>query len=173
MDSAAAQAPQKTVQLVVDDAVMDDNSHISLHPNTMQQLMLSRGDIVQLKGMRKDTLCVVLTDDSCEEGTIRMNQVVRQNLRVGLGDAISVRPCPDVKYGKRIHILPIADTIVGFAGSLFETFLKPYFLEAYRPVREGDIFAVIKTDPADFCILTPDTVIFSDGFPVEREADIQ
>lgn len=44
--------------------------------------------------------------------------------------------CTDVKYGKRIHVLPIDDTIEGVSGNLFDVFLKPYFLEAYRPVRK-------------------------------------
>ncbi len=44
--------------------------------------------------------------------------------------------CTDVKYGKRIHVLPIDDTIEGITGNLFDSFLKPYFLEAYRPVRK-------------------------------------
>jgi len=26
----------------------------------------------------------------------------------------SVQPCPDVKYGKRIHVLPIDDTVEGY-----------------------------------------------------------
>lgn len=45
--------------------------------------------------------------------------------------------CTDVKYGKRIHVLPIDDTIEGVTGNLFDAFLKPYFLEAYRPVRKA------------------------------------
>lgn len=44
--------------------------------------------------------------------------------------------CTDVKYGKRIHVLPIDDTIEGITGNLFDAYLKPYFLEAYRPVRK-------------------------------------
>lgn len=44
--------------------------------------------------------------------------------------------CSDVKYGKRIHVLPIDDTIEGVTGNLFDSYLKPYFLEAYRPVRK-------------------------------------
>lgn len=44
--------------------------------------------------------------------------------------------CTDVKYGKRIHVLPIDDTIEGISGNLFDAYLKPYFLEAYRPVRK-------------------------------------
>jgi transitional endoplasmic reticulum ATPase len=62
--------------------------------------------------------------------------VVRKNLRVRLGDIVSVHQCPDVKYGKRIHVLPFEDTIEGISGNLFDAFLKPYFQEAYRPVRK-------------------------------------
>ena len=45
--------------------------------------------------------------------------------------------CTDVKYGKRVHVLPIDDTIEGITGNLFDAFLKPYFLEAYRPIRKA------------------------------------
>ena len=41
-------------------------------------------------------------------------------MRVRLGDVVQVLPCPDVKYGKRIHVLPIDDTIDGVTGNLFE-----------------------------------------------------
>lgn len=49
---------------------------------------------------------------------------------------IFILQCTDVKYGKRVHVLPIDDTIEGITGNLFDAFLKPYFLEAYRPVRK-------------------------------------
>nr|DAD45798.1 TPA_asm: hypothetical protein HUJ06_004028 [Nelumbo nucifera] len=92
----------------------------------------------------------------------------------------SVHQCPDVKYGKRVHILPVDDTIEGVTGNLFDAYLKPYFLEAYRPVRKGDLFLVrggmrsvefkvIETDPAEYCVVAPDTEIFCEGEPVRRE----
>lgn len=56
-----------------------------------------------------------------------MNKVVRSNLRVRLGDVVSVHQCPDVKYGKRVHILPVDDTIEGLTGNLFDAFLKRKF----------------------------------------------
>lgn len=137
--STAILEPKKSPnRLVVDEAINDDNSVVSLNPATMEKLQLFRGDTVLLKGKKRhDTVCIVLHDDSCDEGKIRLNKVVRHNLRVRLGDVISIHQCPDVKYGKRVHILPIDDTIEGLTGNLFETFLKPYFLEAYRPVRKG------------------------------------
>lgn len=42
-------------------------------------------------------------------------------------------PCPTMQ---RIHVLPFEDTIEGISGNLFDAFLKPYFQEAYRPVRK-------------------------------------
>ena len=71
-----------------------------------------------------------------------MNRVVRNNLRLRLGDVVAVQSCPDVKYGERIHVLPIDDTVEGLTGNWFEVFLKPYFLEAYRPIHNGDTFIV-------------------------------
>lgn len=82
---------------------------------------------------------------------------------------MSIHQCPDVKYGKRVHILPIDDTIEGITGNLFDVFLKPYFMEAYRPVRKNDLFLVrggmravefkvVETDPDEYCIVAPDTV---------------
>ena len=70
-----------------------------------------------------------------------------------------------------MHVLPIDDTIEGITGNLFDAFLKPYFLEAYRPVRKGDTFLarggmrsvefkVVETDPAEYCIVAPDTEIY-------------
>ena len=56
-----------------------------------------------------------------------MNKVVRNNLRVRLGDVVSVHLCPDVKYGKRVHILPVDDTIEGVTGNLFDAYLKREF----------------------------------------------
>ena len=114
-----------------------------LFKEKMDELQLFKGDTVLLKGKkRKETVCIVLSDDTVSNEKIRMNRVVRNNLRVRLGDVISVSPCPDVKYGKRIHVLPIDDTVEGLTGSLFDVYLKPYFLEAYRPIHKGDIFIV-------------------------------
>ena len=83
----------------------------------MDELQLFRGDTVLLKGKRrKETVCIVLFDENCPDEKIRMNRVVRNNLRVKLFDVISIQACPEVKYGKRIHVLPIDDTVDGIAG---------------------------------------------------------
>ena len=65
----------------------------------METLQLFRGDTVLVKGKkRKDTVLIVLADDDLDDGSARMNRVVRHNLRVKHGDVITVHPCPDIKY---------------------------------------------------------------------------
>lgn len=46
---------------------------------------------------RRETVCIVLSDDSCSDEKVRMNRVVRNNLRVRLGDVI--------RWGKSTHFL--------------------------------------------------------------------
>lgn len=118
-------APNK---LIVDDATNDDNSVCALSTQTMETLQLFRGDTVLIKGKkRKDTVLIVLADDDVEPSRIRLNKGVRANLSVRLGDVVQVLACPDIKYGKRIHVLPIDDTVEGVTGtwcfSIYSTLL--------------------------------------------------
>ena len=78
---------------------------------------------------RRDTVLICLSSDDVEEGKIQMNKVARNNLRVKLGDLVHVHQCLDIKYGKRVHILPFDDSIEGLSGNIFDVYLKPYFLE--------------------------------------------
>merc|ERR1712156_1385934 len=181
--TAILKKKERPNRLIVDEAANDDNSVVALSQAKMDELELFRGDSVLLKGKkRKETVCIVLSDDTVSTDRIRMNSVVRNNLRVRLGDVVSVSSCSDIKYGKRIHVLPIDDTIEGLTGNWFEVYLKPYFLEAYRPIHKSDTFIVrggmravefkvIETDPAPFCIVAPDTVIHCEGEPVKREEE--
>jgi len=153
--------------------------------DTMETLGLFRGDTVLVKGKkRKDTVLIVLADDDLDDGMARINRVIRNNIRVRLGDIVTIHPCPDIKYAKRVSILPIADTVEGLTGSLFDVYLKPYFLEAYRPVRQGDLFTVrggmravefkvVEVDPPEYGIVAQDTVIHCEGDPINREDEEQ
>ncbi|ESZ98347.1 cell division control protein 48 [Sclerotinia borealis F-4128] len=179
--TAILKKKKKPNSLMVTDAVNDDNSVIALSTNTMDTLQLFRGDTVLVKGKkRKDTVLIVLADDDLDDGSARMNRVVRHNLRVKHGDIVTVHACPDIKYAKRIAVLPIADTVEGLTGSLFDVFLAPYFREAYRPVRQGDLFTVrggmrqvefkvVEVDPPEYGIVAQDTVIHCEGEPIQRE----
>jgi transitional endoplasmic reticulum ATPase len=174
-------APHK---LTVEESKQDDNSVVEMTQKKMDELKIFKGDTVLLKGKkRKDTVCIALAvedGDDLPDEKIRMNKVVRRNLRVRFGDVVQVHPCPDIPNGNRIHILPIDDTIEGVTGNLTQTFLVPYFKDCYRPVRKGDTFLVrggfkavefkvVETDPGDFCIVAPNTMIFDEGEPIKRE----
>lgn len=152
----------------------------------MDELKIFKGDTVLLKGKkRRDTVCIALSveeGDGLTDDKIRMNKVVRNNLRVRFGDMVSVHPCPDIPNGNRVHVLPIDDTIEGVTGNLTQTFLVPYFKDCYRPVRKGDTFLVrggfkavefkvVETDPGEFCIVAPQTMIFDEGEPIKREEE--
>mmetsp|Transcript_6325 Transcript_6325/g.8834 ORF Transcript_6325/g.8834 Transcript_6325/m.8834 type:complete len:814 (-) Transcript_6325:131-2572(-) len=168
-------------RLVVDDALNDDNSVVCLSPAKMEELQLFRGDTVLLKGKKgKDTVCIVLSNDDTDDANIRMNKVIRKNLRVRLGDIVTITAKEDVPYCKKVHILPLDDTIEGVSGNLFDAYLKPYFLEAYRPLRKGDLFLVraamhpvefkiVEMDPDNYGVCAPDTEIHCEGEPVKRE----
>lgn len=63
-------------RLVVDEATNDDNSVVALSMAKMEELQLFRGDTVLIKGKRgKDSVCIVLADETCDDGSIRMNKV--------------------------------------------------------------------------------------------------
>ena len=172
-------------RLIVDEVILDeDNSVVHMSTAKMEELNFNRGDTIRIKGkMGKGTVCIVLCDDTCDSNSIRMNKGVRKNLRIRLSDVVTVTVRENIPYGNRIHVLPLDDTVVGVTGHLFELYLKPYFLEAYRPVTEGDLFLVrhknsmhppvefkvVATDPSPCCIVAPDTVVDCEGEPVKRE----
>ncbi|OCF54047.1 transitional endoplasmic reticulum ATPase [Kwoniella mangroviensis CBS 10435] len=172
-------------RLMVEESPQEDNSVAILHPNTMEALGLFRGDTVIVRGkLRRDTVLICLSQDDIEEGKIAMNKVARGNCAVKLADLVHVSPANDIKYGKRIHVLPFADSIEGLSGNLFDVYLRPYFLEAYRPVRKGDVFQVrggmrtvdfkvVEVDPSPYCLtqFPPQQVIHTEGDPIDREAE--
>jgi transitional endoplasmic reticulum ATPase len=170
-------------KFVVDDVTKsaDDNSAVYMNPKMIEELNLFRGDTVLLRGKRrKDTVCILMSDETCENEKIRINKVVRNNLAVRISDFIALAPFSELKFGKRIHVLPFEDSVGDFKGNIFDDYLKPYFLDSYRPIKKGDLFIVegpqkpiefkvIEIDPVDYCIVGPDTLIFCEGEYIKRE----
>ena len=161
----------------------EDASVIMMTQKKMDELKIFKNEMVLLKGKkRKETVCVCIPDDSgtLTDDKIRMCKIVRNNLRVRLGDIVSVHKCPTVPVGNRVHILPFEDSMEGVSGDLTKTYLIPYFKDAYRPVHKGDTFIcrggfksiefkIVETDPEKCCIVGPQTVIFDEGEPIKRE----
>ncbi|XP_023229497.1 transitional endoplasmic reticulum ATPase-like [Centruroides sculpturatus] len=168
-------------QLIVEH-LEDDNSIVRLSPTKMQTLGIFR--YVRLKGRNgRKTVCTALVDSTCPTAIIRMNEHVRKNLRVKEGDSIRIYTINNIDYGKRIHVLPIEDTIPTVNCHLFDDYLKPYFHGAYRPVYKGDLllikgprgnveFKTIAVDPDPFCIVAPKTIVYYEGNAILK-ADIE
>lgn len=170
-------------RLLADEAINDDNSTVALAPSKLTELKIYKGDPILLKGKKRhETLCIALADPKLEEGKIRLNKVVRKNLRIRLGDVVSVKACPNVPNLTKIHILPIDDTIEGITGDLATTYLVPYFKDAYRPIKKGDTFIVrggfkavefkvVACEPQEYGIVAPTTVLYTEGEPIKREEE--
>ncbi|WP_252176750.1 AAA family ATPase [Endozoicomonas sp. 4G] len=165
----------------VEASKSDDSSIVTMSPEDMRRLSIFRGDTVLLTGkLKKTTVAILLSEQNQTLGTIKMHRSTRSNLKLSLGDPVRVTQMPDIKYGKRVHILPTKESIAGITGNLFDVYLKPFFNEAYRPVTKGDIipiraamrtveFRVMETDPVGSCIVSPDTVLYCEGEPVDRQ----
>ena len=134
-----------------------------------------------IKGKKRhETLCIALVDNEMENGKIRMNKTIRKNLRVRLGDIVTIKAAADAPNLTRIHVLPMDDTIEGISGDITTTYLIPYFRDAYRPLKKGDLFIVrggfkavefkvVACEPKDYGIVAPSTMLFTEGEPVKRE----
>lgn len=68
--------------------------------------------------------------------------------------------------------------------NLLDVYLRPYFLDQFRPVHNGDTFIVrggmhpvefkvVRTDPAPHCVVgsSDDTALHYEGDPISREAE--
>ena len=85
-------------RLIVDEAANDDNSVVALSQAKMDELELFRGDSVLLKGKkRKETVCIVLSDDTVSSDRIRMNRYVRLQLECMRFTIVKYFPRPSQK----------------------------------------------------------------------------
>jgi transitional endoplasmic reticulum ATPase len=168
-------------RLIVDEALNDDNSTVALSQAKLNELKIFKGDPILIKGKKRhETLVIALVDNKLEEGKIRMNKAVRKNLRVRLGDVVSIKQVANVPNLTKVHVLPLDDTIEGLTGDLATTYLVPYFKDAYRPLKKGDLFMVrgsfrpvefkvVACEPQEYGIVAPTTVLFTEGEPIKKK----
>jgi transitional endoplasmic reticulum ATPase len=71
-----------------------------------------------------------------------MNRVLRNNLRVKVGDEVIIKVPEKVPNLTKIHILPFDDSVEGLTGNITQIYLIPYFKDAFRPIYKGDTFIV-------------------------------
>jgi transitional endoplasmic reticulum ATPase len=170
-------------RLMVDEAVNDENSIACMHENKMKELKIFSGDPVLLRGKRRHhTLCMAVKDNTVDETKIRLNKCVRSNLRVRLSDTVTVLTPEEVPNHKKIHILPYSDCLEGISGDYIQSHLIPYFRDAHRPIHKGDTFIVrdnfrpiefkvMAAEPTDYGIVAPETILFTEGEPIDRADD--
>lgn len=174
-------------RLVCDDIPADKLAEsvctVYISVNKSTELELFRGETVLLRGRRrKETVCLVETLDDYDDHRIMTSRATRTNLKVKLGDIVTIHKLEDIPNAQAIHLLPYIDTIEGLTGSLFEPFIKPYFNNGYIPVTQGDViqchggmrtveFKITEVTPGPYCLVTPDTEIHCEGEPLEREEE--
>ena len=106
-----------------------------------------------------------------------------------IGDSITLKQLPNIEYAASVHILPLADSVVGLSGDLYDAYLRPYFVDKDRPIGLDDTFVVrgamravefkviaIEAESneggitsVEHALVGPDTVIYTDGDPLERD----
>ena len=129
--------------------------------------------------------------DAAGSLTIGMTSDAMKNAGVRAGDAVKVTPAPDVKFGKNVLILPYQESIDSVSEDdlaecdIFDAYIRPYFEGKFRTLYRGDSFTIdgpvgllefqcveidtVEVDGDTACVVVDDTVIESDGEPVERE----
>jgi transitional endoplasmic reticulum ATPase len=182
-DTAILDQKKAPNRLIAEEPKNDDNSIVAMHESKMKELKIFNGDPVILRGKRRhETLCIAVRDNTMDPNKMGINKGVRNNIRIRLGDLVTVRPAPEVPNLKKIHIIPYKDTIEGLTGNIAQTYLQPYFRDANRPLHKNDTFIVrgnfrpvefkvVATEPGDFGIVAADTVLFTDGDPIDRETE--
>ena len=83
--------------LIVDDSPSDEPSTVALEPSKMEALELFEGDYVLLRGKKKkSTIAIVTADESASSAKIRIPKIIRSNIRIRLGDTVSVSSLKEV-----------------------------------------------------------------------------
>jgi len=189
----------------------EGHSVVGITEDAMMEMELFDGDTISIKGKRgKKTMASVavmseldvsaLSDGSSDVAAIGMSSDAMKNAGVRAGDKVTVAPAPNVKFGKAVLILPMANSLKLAAideetmtddndddVKLFEDYLAPYFLNKFRTLYKGDTFVVdgpkgelefqcveidsVEKDEDTACIIVEETVIECEGEAMEEEAD--
>ncbi len=129
------------VELEVAKAYPNDSGRgiARLDPDTLLQLKLSPGDIIEIEGEKKTAAKVWRADrKDWNEEIVRMDGFTRQNADVGIGERVTVRKA-EAKDAKKVVLAPPKDANVDF-GSEASDMVKRQILK--RPVVEDDVVPV-------------------------------
>lgn len=97
-----------TVEDTDDGTISISNSTVILSKTTMAQMQLIPFDHVLVKGYhRKELLYFVDGNDTCPDTSIRISSAIRCNLRVLIGNTISLRKFAGAKYADLVVLQPV------------------------------------------------------------------
>lgn len=149
-----------------------DVSTISLSPDKLEELNAFRGDVFELSyfNAKRDspkTYVIALANDTIDKDTIVLStslvDSLKSRMNVSCLSLVRIRYEAEVAYGEKIFVEYTSDDNL----SKFESHLKPFFLDTYRPVCVGDCFMIdgisfliSAVEPNGYCIVTPSTLVF-------------
>ncbi|HIH10492.1 MAG TPA: CDC48 family AAA ATPase [Candidatus Diapherotrites archaeon] len=151
--------PLKTKPQVVLRVEEPDPSHvgrniITLDRKTKEDLSVTSGDIVEIIGSQRTAAVIWPARQEDEgKGIIRMDNLIRRNAGVGLGEKVTVQKA-DFSEAKRVVLAPTQEVRIIASG--YDRILKKNFIG--RPLNKGDrvlisvfgsgfIYQVIDTNP--------------------------
>ena len=168
---------KKSVPLKVQDP---DPTHvgrniITLDRKTKEELGITSGDLVEIQGGKK-TAAVVWPARADDEGKgiIRMDNLIRHNCGVGLGEKVTVAKA-EYKDAKKVVLAPTQEVRIIASG--YDRVLKKTFIG--RPLTKGDrvwitvfgsgfIYAVIDTNPRGIVKITDFTQFVLKEEPIKE-----
>jgi len=118
-----------------------------IDPNTLLELKLSPGDIIEIEGKRT-TVAKVWRAEKQDWGQemIRIDGFTRQNADVGIGERVKVKKAA-VKDAVHIVLAPPEGTAIQFSGNAVEM-IKHQLLK--RPIMLGDVVPLMSSMPNPF-----------------------
>src|SRR5271157_1318218 len=118
-----------------------------IDPNTLLELKLSPGDIIEIEGKRA-TVAKVWRAEKQDWGQemIRIDGFTRQNADVGIGEKVKVKKAA-IKDATHIVLAPPEGTAIQFSGNAVEM-IKHQLLK--RPIMLGDVVPLMSSMPNPF-----------------------
>jgi len=122
----------------------DDAGTVYVSKAKLKELGLKDGCVVRLRGKkRRETVALLAVDKHLTDAQIRAGRAMRGNLRVRVGDVITVTMVKPSSIAKAqsVEVLAFAESIMGLQGDHLDQRVKPHFTAvAKRPILVGDTF---------------------------------
>ncbi|CRG98440.1 AAA family ATPase, CDC48 subfamily, putative [Plasmodium relictum] len=133
-----------------------DNFEIYMNKEKMEELNISDGFTVLLKGKKKkEMLGIARVDESLKKNFVVISFAMKKNLRLMPNDIIKIYPYIKVQKIKSVLISPFSDTVGDLSREEIEKeVIKPYLKNSYKPLYvNSNIYINYKNNKLEFKIL--------------------